>query len=68
MIVLGKKTKLKVTQSKSKTQITRSVYCKFNCITVKYNGTQHGIYIILEVHYKFIIQIHFNFWILETRN
>ena len=30
------------TQSKSKTQITRSVHCKFNCITVKYNGTQHN--------------------------
>ena len=39
-----------LTQSKSKTQITRSVHGKFNCITVKYNGTQHGIYIILEVH------------------
>ena len=35
-------TSLLVTQSKSKTQITRSVHCKFNCITVKYNGTQHG--------------------------
>ena len=39
-----------VKQSKSKTQLTRSVHCKFNCVTVKYNGTQHGIYIILEVH------------------
>ena len=29
------------------------------CITVKNNGTQHGIYIILELHQKFIIQIHF---------
>ena len=34
-----------VTQSKSKTTITRSVHCEFNCITVKYNGTRHGIYI-----------------------
>ena len=33
---------LLVTQSKSKTQITSSVHCKFNCINVKYNGTQHG--------------------------
>ena len=32
---------------------------KFNCITVTYNGTQHGIYIILEYHKKFIIQMHF---------
>ena len=39
-----------LTQSKSKTTITRSVRGKFNCITVKYNGTRHGIYIILEVH------------------
>ena len=31
-----------VTQSKSKTQIARSVHCKFNCITVKYNGTEHN--------------------------
>ena len=28
-----------ITQSKSKTTITRSVPGKFNCITVKYNGT-----------------------------
>ena len=34
-----------VTQSKSKTQITRSVHGKFNCITVKYNGTRHSIYV-----------------------
>ena len=34
---------LLVTQSKSKTQITRNVHCKFNCITVKYDGTRHGI-------------------------
>ena len=34
-----------LTQSKYKTQITRSVHCKFNCITVIYNGTQHGIYL-----------------------
>ena len=27
-----------LTQSKSKTTITRSVHCKFNCITVEYNG------------------------------
>ena len=38
-----------LTQSKSKTQITRSVHGKIDCITVVYNGTQHGVYIILEV-------------------
>ena len=32
------------TQSKSMTQITRSVQDKFNCITVNYDRTQHGIY------------------------
>ena len=48
-----------VTQSKSKTTMKRSMHSKFNCISVKYNGKQHGIYIILEVHQKFIIQIHF---------
>ena len=30
---------------KHKTTKTRSVHGKFNCITVKYNGTQHGIYV-----------------------
>ena len=30
----------------TETQITRSVHGKFNCITVKYNGTWHGIYLI----------------------
>ena len=39
-----------LTQCKSNTQITWSVHGKFNFITVKYNGTWHGIYIILEVH------------------
>ena len=39
-----------LTKSKSKTTFTRSVHGKFNCITVKYSGTQHGIYIDLEVH------------------
>ena len=34
------------TQSKSKNQITRSVQCKFNCISVKYDGTPHGIYLV----------------------
>ena len=33
-----------ITQSKSKTQITRSVHCKFNCISVNYIGTRHDIY------------------------
>ena len=33
-----------ITQSKSKTQMTRSVHCKFNCSTIKYNGTRHGIF------------------------
>ena len=46
------------TYSKSETTIKRSGHGKFNCITVKYNGTWHGIYIILEVHlnslYKYI--------------
>ena len=36
-----------VTQSKSKTQIARIVHCKFNCFTVKNNGTRHGIYIVI---------------------
>ena len=35
-----------ITQSKSKIQITRSVHCKFNCITVSFNGTQRGIFYI----------------------
>ena len=35
-----------LTQSKSKTQITKSVHCKFNCFTVVFDRTQHGIYII----------------------
>ena len=48
-----------LTQSKFQT-ITKSVHGKFNCITVKYNGTGQSIYIILEVHYKFIMQIHFS--------
>ena len=34
---------LHVTQSNSKTQITRSVDCKFNCITVAFQRTQHSI-------------------------
>ena len=34
----------KIRQSKSKTQITRSVHGKLNCITVKYNGTWHGVF------------------------
>ena len=38
-----------ITQSKSKILITRSVHGKFNCITVKYDGTQHGIVINLDV-------------------
>ena len=36
----------RLTQSKSQTTITRSVHGKFNCIAVKYNGIQHGIYIL----------------------
>ena len=43
--IVGKEKKA-VTQSKSKTQITRSVHGKFNFITVKYNWTRHSIYII----------------------
>ena len=39
----------RVTQSKSKTQIARSVHGKFNCITVKYIGTQHGIYVTVGI-------------------
>ena len=34
----------KVTQSKSKTPIKRSVHCKFKCITVALDRTQHGLY------------------------
>ena len=26
----------------------QSVHCKFNCITVNFDGTQHGIYIIFN--------------------
>ena len=33
-----------VTQSKSKTQEHCNVHCKFNCITVNVDWTQHGIY------------------------
>ena len=33
-----------LTQNKSKTQITKSLHGKLNCITVTYNGTQHGSY------------------------
>ena len=39
-----------LTQSKSKTPITRSVHVKFNCITVLLDRTQHGFYIIQNVH------------------
>ena len=35
--------------------LTRSVHGKFNCITIKYNGTRHSIYIIGELHSKFNI-------------
>ena len=35
-----------LTQSKSKTQITRRVHGKFNCITVKYNGTRHVLRLV----------------------
>ena len=57
--VFSIKSKLKpetkqISQSKSKTQITR-MHGKFNCITVKYDGTRRGIYIILELHKKFNI-------------
>ena len=37
---------VKLTQSKSKKQITRSVHGKFNFITVNSDRTQHGIYTI----------------------
>ena len=36
------------TQSKSKTPITRSVHCNFNCITVAFQRTQHSIYTNLK--------------------
>ena len=36
----------KITQSKSKTPITRSLHCKFKCITVALDRTQHGLYSI----------------------
>ena len=51
-----------VTQIKFWTK-TRSVHGKFNCVTVKFNGTQHGIQIISEIHLKFNL-IHISF----TRN
>ena len=38
-----------LTQSQSKTPITRSVHCKFNCITVALDRTQHGFYIFQNV-------------------
>ena len=41
-----------LTQSKSKTPITRSVHGKFNCITVKYNDTRHGIYTKTYFYFK----------------
>ena len=39
-----------LTQSKSKTPITRSVHSKFNCLTIVLDRTQHGSYIIQNVH------------------
>ena len=39
-----------VTQSKSKTPITRSIHYKFNCITVALDRTRHSFYIIQNVH------------------
>ena len=36
----------KITQSKSKTPITRSLHCKFKCITVALDRTLHGLYSI----------------------
>ena len=46
-----------VTQSKSKTQITRSVQDKINCITVYYDRTQHSY-----TTWKSNVRIHaFNF-------
>ena len=44
----------RLTQSKSKTQITRSVHGKFNCIPFKYDWTKHGI-VILETRYRYQI-------------
>ena len=38
------KCKLLLTQSKSKTQVTKSVHCKFNCITVAFSRTWQSIY------------------------
>ena len=50
-----------VTQSQSKTPITRAVHCKFNSITVVLDRTEHGFYIIQNVHQNFIIQNPFQF-------
>ena len=38
-------TTVQLTQSKSKMAKARSAQCKFNCITVNFDRTQHGIYI-----------------------
>ena len=39
---------IKKDQNKSMetTAITRRVYCKFNCVAVNFDRTQHGIYLI----------------------
>ena len=34
----------RITMSKSRLKITRSVLGKFHCITVNFDRTQHGIY------------------------
>ena len=42
------------------------MHCKFNCITVALNRTQHGFYIIQNVHSNFIKQDTFQFICVET--
>ena len=47
-----------LTQSKSKTTLTRSVHGKFSCITFNFDRTQHIIKLIHKFHYITIIIIH----------
>ena len=44
-----------VTQSKTKTQITRSVHCKFNCMTVNFISSYDAKQVQLIEYMKVII-------------
>ena len=41
------------------TPITRSVHCKFNCITVALDRTSHGFYIFQNVNRNALYKTHF---------